>query len=58
MEGQLSEKADVYSYGLLILNVVSGRMCIDPSQSPEERNIKAWVSSSRAFFICDTLLLF
>eukprot|EP00253_Pinus_taeda_P001528 PITA_01528 len=29
VHGQLSEKADVYSYGIVVLEIVSGRKCLD-----------------------------
>lgn len=36
MWGQLSEKADVYSFGVLLLEIVSGRQSIDTSMEEEE----------------------
>lgn len=36
MWGQLSEKADVYSFGVLLLEIVSGRQSIDTSMQEEE----------------------
>jgi serine/threonine protein kinase len=29
VHGQLTEKADVYSYGIMVLEIVSGRKCVD-----------------------------
>lgn len=34
--GQLSEKADVYSFGVLLLEIVSGNRNKDPSQSEDD----------------------
>ncbi|CAM6105500.1 unnamed protein product [Calypogeia fissa] len=34
-QGQLSDKADVYSYGIVVLEIVSGRKCIDHTQPIE-----------------------
>lgn len=42
MEGHLSEKADVYSYGIVVLELVSGRKCIDLSLPVAERFLKNW----------------
>lgn len=47
MQGQLSEKIDVYSYGILILEVVSGRKCIDLSRPDEEKFLRNWVDIMR-----------
>lgn len=44
-QGQVSEKTDVYSYGVLILEVVTGRKCIDHSRPLEEKFLKNWVST-------------
>lgn len=42
-QGQLSEKVDVYSFGVLMLEVVTGRKNIDFSLPSEEIYILAWV---------------
>eukprot|EP01018_Ginkgo_biloba_P022343 Gb_07489 [translate_table: standard] len=43
MYGHLSEKADVFSFGLLMLEVVSGRRCVDMSGSEYPRLLDwAW----------------
>jgi len=34
--GQLSEKADVYSFGVLLLEIVSGSRNKDPTQTEDE----------------------
>ena len=36
MWGQLSEKADIYSFGVLLLEIVSGRQNIDTNMQEEE----------------------
>jgi len=38
VHGQLTEKADVYSYGIVVLEIVSGRMCVD-ERLPEPMQI-------------------
>ena len=35
--GHVSTKVDVYSFGVLVLEVVSGRRCIDLSKPPDEQ---------------------
>lgn len=53
MQGQLSEKVYVYSYGIVVLEVISGRKCIDSSLPLEERFLKDWVSSNHdKYVIC------
>lgn len=42
--GQLTEKADVFSYGVLVLEIVSGRRNIDHKLSVEEIYIVEHVS--------------
>jgi serine/threonine protein kinase len=34
--GQLTEKVDVYSFGVLVLEIVSGRKNIDPNLPPQD----------------------
>ncbi|KAL3685552.1 hypothetical protein R1sor_003574 [Riccia sorocarpa] len=41
-EGLITEKLDVYSYGILVLEIVSGRKCLDPSASAEEFYLRNW----------------
>lgn len=45
MTGQLSLKADVYSFGVLLLEIISGRKAIDNSRPQGEQSLVAWVSS-------------
>ncbi|KAI3916370.1 hypothetical protein MKW92_028976 [Papaver armeniacum] len=35
MTGRLTEKADVYSFGVLVLELMSGRRCVDRSKDPQ-----------------------
>ncbi|KAL3685562.1 hypothetical protein R1sor_003584 [Riccia sorocarpa] len=41
-QGLITEKLDVYSYGILLLEIVSGRKCIDPSAPADEFYIRNW----------------
>jgi hypothetical protein len=42
--GQLSEKVDVFSYGVLLLEIVSGRKNIDFSLETNKIYLLEWVS--------------
>lgn len=41
--GQLSEKADVFSFGVVLLEVVSGRKNIDSSVTTDQAYLTRWV---------------
>jgi len=43
--GQVSEKADVFSFGVLVLEIISGRKNINLRLPAEQRYILEWVSS-------------
>ncbi|CAM6125263.1 unnamed protein product [Calypogeia fissa] len=47
LHGQLSSKTDVYSYGILVMEVICRRKCIDSSLPIEERVLKDWVRNKR-----------
>ncbi|KAG8370849.1 hypothetical protein BUALT_Bualt13G0026100 [Buddleja alternifolia] len=42
MTGHLLVKSDVYSYGVVLLELLSGRKPVDMSQSPGEENLVTW----------------
>ncbi|KAL2623123.1 hypothetical protein R1flu_003328 [Riccia fluitans] len=44
-QGVLTDKLDVYSYGILLLEIVSGRQCIDTTAPPEQTFLKDWASA-------------
>ncbi len=43
--GQLSEKVDVYSFGVLVLEIVSGRKNIERNLNEDQAYLLEWVSS-------------
>jgi serine/threonine protein kinase len=42
MTGHLLVKSDVYSYGVVLLELLTGRKPIDMSQAPGQENLVAW----------------
>ncbi|KAL2338720.1 hypothetical protein Fmac_013166 [Flemingia macrophylla] len=42
MTGHLLVKSDVYSYGVVLLELLTGRKPVDLSQSPGQENLVAW----------------
>jgi serine/threonine protein kinase len=43
VHGQLTEKADTYSYGVVLLEIISGRKSIDLKQPPHMQYLLEWV---------------
>ena len=44
MSGKLTLKSDIYSLGVVLLEILSGRKSIDPNRSRAEQNLINWVS--------------
>ncbi len=42
--GQLSEKVDVFSFGVLVLEIVTGRKNIEPTLNEDQTYLLEWVS--------------
>ncbi|KAJ8762328.1 hypothetical protein K2173_007485 [Erythroxylum novogranatense] len=42
MSGKLTLKSDIYSFGVVLLELISGRKAIDRSKRPGEQNLIAW----------------
>uniref|UniRef100_A0ACD5WT11 Uncharacterized protein n=1 Tax=Avena sativa TaxID=4498 RepID=A0ACD5WT11_AVESA len=42
MTGQLTLKSDVYSYGVALLEIITGRRAIDNTRAAGEQNLVAW----------------
>ncbi|KAL3750870.1 hypothetical protein ACJRO7_011799 [Eucalyptus globulus] len=43
MTGQLTFKSDIYSFGVVLLEIITGRKAFDPTKGPKEQNLVAWV---------------
>ncbi|KAL8115655.1 hypothetical protein AgCh_022235 [Apium graveolens] len=43
MTGQLTFKSDIYSFGVVLLEIITGRRAIDNTKSAKEQNLVAWV---------------
>ncbi|KAL6967413.1 putative serine/threonine-protein kinase pbl5 [Sarracenia purpurea var. burkii] len=55
MTGQLTFKSDIYSFGVVLLEIITGRKAIDNTRSAAEQNLVAWV---RNFCLPPLFLLF
>ncbi|XP_061971510.1 probable serine/threonine-protein kinase PBL21 isoform X1 [Populus nigra] len=42
MSGKLTLKSDIYSFGVVLLELITGRKAIDRSKKPGEQNLAAW----------------
>lgn len=55
MTGHLLVKSDVYSYGVVLLELLTGRKPVDMSQPSGQENLVTWVSSVpfQSLFLCE-----
>lgn len=44
LTGQLNFKSDIYSFGVVLLEIITGRKAIDHMREPREQNLVDWVS--------------
>ncbi|CAL5205535.1 unnamed protein product [Lathyrus oleraceus] len=47
MSGKLTLKSDIYSFGVVLLELITGRRAIDSNKKPGEQNLVSW---SRPYF--------
>lgn len=45
MTGHIMVKSDVYSYGVVLLELLTGRKPVDMSQPQGQENLVTWVSA-------------
>ncbi|XP_055959897.1 probable serine/threonine-protein kinase PBL10 isoform X2 [Mercurialis annua] len=45
--GHLSKKCDVYSFGIVLLEMISGRRVMERNRQPEEQNLGTWARNLR-----------
>ncbi|XVF20169.1 hypothetical protein REPUB_Repub11eG0175100 [Reevesia pubescens] len=50
MTGQLTFKSDIYSFGVVLLELITGRKAIDNTRDRAEQNLVAWVRQSLFHF--------
>lgn len=44
-EGIVSVRTDVYAYGIVLLQLISGRKAINSNNSEQQQSLRQWVSS-------------
>lgn len=55
--GQLSTKSDIYSFGVVLLEIITGRRVFDTARGTEEQNLIDWVCYITYFFVLNFVFL-
>lgn len=51
--GKLTEKSDVFSFGVVLLELITGRKSVDSSQPLGDESLVEWVRIARLNFIAN-----
>jgi len=50
--GKVNEKIDVYAFGVVLLEIISGRRPITPGSAKGQESLVGWVSSLQHYILC------